>query len=193
MDHVTNRSYEQMKSILKAVTNLFHKSKSSTSISPCLTASSGDVIQQFREEALEAHNVRRTKHLVPPLVLNDDLNEYAQNWAEHLVKSNTFQHSNCMLRSDRLGENVANKWSSEGADLSGEEVTEMWYSEISNYSFSGSNSQNTGHFTQVVWKSTREMGIGKAKGNDGKVIVVANYRPPGNLMGSFNENVFPTE
>lgn len=98
-----------------------------------------------------------------------------------------------MLKSERIGENVANKWSSEGADMSGEEVTEMWYSEISNYSFSGGNSQNTGHFTQVVWKSTQEMGIGKAKSDDGKVIVVANYRPPGNMMGMFNENVLPAK
>lgn len=35
------------------------------------------------------------------------------------------------------------------------------------------------------------MGIGKAKTSGGKVIVVANYRPAGNLVGSFVENVAP--
>ena len=49
-----------------------------------------------------------------------------------------------------------------------------------------------GHFTQVVWKGSKELGIGKAvKGN--KVFVVASYRPPGNYAGRFKENVFPPQ
>lgn len=47
-----------------------------------------------------------------------------------------------------------------------------------------------GHFTQVVWKGTREMGIGKAKKDD-RVVVVANYRPAGNCIGFYAKNVFP--
>ena len=35
------------------------------------------------------------------------------------------------------------------------------------------------------------MGIGKAKTSGGKVLVVANYRPAGNVVGHFRENVFP--
>ena len=46
-----------------------------------------------------------------------------------------------------------------------------------------------GHFTQVVWKSSREAGFGKAKTKDGKCFVVGSYRPAGNLIGSFVENV----
>ena len=47
-----------------------------------------------------------------------------------------------------------------------------------------------GHFTQVVWKSTKQLGIGKAvKGN--KVYIVANYRPPGNCAAFFKDNVMP--
>lgn len=49
----------------------------------------------------------------------------------------------------------------------------------------------SGHFTQVVWKDSKEFGIGKAITRDGKVIIVGQYKPAGNLMGAFQENVFP--
>ena len=48
-----------------------------------------------------------------------------------------------------------------------------------------------GHFTQVVWKGSQDVGVGKATARDGKVIVVANYRPAGNMMGRFSDNVLP--
>ena len=47
-----------------------------------------------------------------------------------------------------------------------------------------------GHFTQVVWKASKEFGVGKAKTRDGKWFVVANYYPAGNVQGSYAENVF---
>lgn len=52
-------------------------------------------------------------------------------------------------------------------------------------------SEHAGHFSQVVWKSSKEFGIGKAVTKDGKVIIVGNYKPPGNMSGNFPENVFP--
>ena len=42
----------------------------------------------------------------------------------------------------------------------------------------------------MVWKGSREFGIGKAKGRDGKLIIVGSYFPAGNMMGQFKENVF---
>ena len=48
-----------------------------------------------------------------------------------------------------------------------------------------------GHFTQMVWKGSKEMGIGKAKTSGNKCIVVASYRPAGNIVGHFMENVAP--
>ena len=43
----------------------------------------------------------------------------------------------------------------------------------------------------MVWKGSKEMGIGKAKTSGGKAIVVASYRPAGNFVGKFMENVAP--
>ena len=49
-----------------------------------------------------------------------------------------------------------------------------------------------GRFTQVVWKGSREIGIGRAFAENGQtVFVVCNYLPVGNVMGRFKENVFP--
>ena len=54
----------------------------------------------------------------------------------------------------------------------------------------------TGHFTQVVWKGSLKLGIGKATGKIDEQAktwqctwVVGRYSPAGNLVGSFQENV----
>lgn len=49
-----------------------------------------------------------------------------------------------------------------------------------------------GHFTQVVWKSSEEVGVGLA--TDGNtVFVVGQYKPAGNISspGYFKDNVLP--
>lgn len=51
--------------------------------------------------------------------------------------------------------------------------------------------QFLGHFTQLIWASSCDIGIGIARSRTGKVMVVANYRPPGNISGQFQENVLP--
>jgi Cysteine-rich secretory protein family len=53
--------------------------------------------------------------------------------------------------------------------------------------------ENVGHFTQVVWKSSKELGVGKAKSRSGRIYVVANYYPPGNYQGQFAQNVLPPQ
>ena len=50
-----------------------------------------------------------------------------------------------------------------------------------------------GRFTQVVWKGSREIGIGRAFADNGQtVFVVCNYLPAGNVIGHFKENVLPS-
>ncbi|XP_052789177.1 uncharacterized protein LOC128223804 isoform X2 [Mya arenaria] len=149
-------------------------------------------IKDFIDEAVKVHNELRSKHGASKLKHAKDLSEFAQKWAENLASKNAFQHSDCMLGGERIGENICCKWSSTGADYTGREACEQWYSEISKHDFSTEpRSLGSGHFTQMVWKGSREMGIGKAKTSNGKVIVVANYRPAGNIVGHFVENVAP--
>jgi len=71
-------------------------------------------------------------------------------------------------------------------------ATQNWYDEIGQYNYTyGGFSMNTGHFTQVVWKGTKEVGFGKATSNSNVVFVVANYFPAGNMQGQFQKNVSP--
>ncbi len=75
----------------------------------------------------------------------------------------------------------------------GKQPTDSWYSEIKYYDFNqGGFSMQTGHFTQLVWKDTKKVGAGLAyNGDRTKAYVVAQYAPPGNYEGEYEENVLP--
>ena len=48
------------------------------------------------------------------------------------------------------------------------------------------------HFTQVVWKESTVLGIGRAEVQQHGMkcaYIVGRYKPTGNILGSFNENV----
>lgn len=47
----------------------------------------------------------------------------AQKWADKLAEINTLKHSDYTHKGDQLGENIASKWSSTGADYTGQ----YWY------------------------------------------------------------------
>lgn len=70
---------------------------------------------------------------------------------------------------------------------------QMWYDEVSYYNYSEPGfSSATGHFTQVVWKSSLTFGFG-AITIDGFTAGVGLYNPPGNYLGQFPENVLPPD
>jgi hypothetical protein len=73
----------------------------------------------------------------------------------------------------------------------GKEMTETWYNECKKYDYRNPSYQpGTGHFTQVVWKGSQEVGFAQAKGTS-MSFAVAMYYPPGNYVGDFDKNVFP--
>lgn len=67
------------------------------------------------------------------------------------------------------------------------------YDEYKDYDFRRGGWQGgTGHFTQVVWKDSKELGMGRAKTGDGRLtFVVGRYRPAGNVINFMQDNVFP--
>jgi glioma pathogenesis-related protein 2 len=140
----------------------------------------------FRAAALKQHNIYRAKHGVPPLVLSTQLNDVAQHYAEQLARINQLVHSN----NTHFGENLYAFGPSGQALPRPETVVDRWYSEIQNYNFDKPGFHTgTGHFTQLVWKSSKELGMGIAQAADGTWYVVANYSPPGNISGQFPLNV----
>merc|ERR1711971_1264935 len=74
-------------------------------------------------------------------------------------------------------------------------AVDNWYSEIKDYTYGkepSTGGSEIGHFTQVVWKGSTEVGVGVAQ-EGSTVVVVANYSPPGNVRGQYAENVPPPQ
>ncbi len=62
-----------------------------------------------------------------------------------------------------------------------------WFSEKSKYN--PLKPELTLHFTQVVWKLTKQLGFGACNITNGGVLFVANYYPRGNYKDQFAQNV----
>ena len=77
-------------------------------------------------------------------------------------------------------------------------ATTFWYNAAEDYDYSKPGfSQKTGSFTQLIWKSSKGLGVGCAARN-GFAVFVALYSPTGNMLalGSdpnyfFRQNVLP--
>lgn len=121
---------------------------------------------------LELHNQARADVGVQPLEWSSKIASYAQNWADHVASRGTFDHSG-----GRYGENMA------GA--SGlREAVDSWLEEKAAYRGGplGANWSQCGHYTQMVWRTTRYVGCGKASGTDYEIWVCC-YDPAGNVRG----------
>ncbi|XP_071502492.1 Golgi-associated plant pathogenesis-related protein 1-like [Diadema antillarum] len=144
---------------------------------------------KFRRDALKAHNKYRAEHGAPALKIDSKINKYAQKWAETCAKKSQLAH-----RSEhQYGENIHYAFDSRGTEnITGEMASKAFYDEINNYNFSNPGfTSGTGHFTQLVWKSSLRVGIGVAVNpqNKNQVFSVFNYEPAGNVQGQFPENV----
>ncbi len=143
------------------------------------------VTKEEGQAALDFHNKVRSDVGAPALIWSPELAKYAQEWADHLAKQG------CKMQHrpregqwvQKYGENIF--WG-KGMDYSALDASKSWYSEIEDYTYEKVNDSNwnkTGHYTQMVWKNTTQVGIAVAKCSDGAIIIVANYNPPGNYMG----------
>ena len=62
---------------------------------------------------------------VDPVKHNKELSALAQEWAQKLAADGKLSHSNASYKGKELGENVASKWSSAGADYTGIKCREV--------------------------------------------------------------------
>lgn len=139
--------------------------------------------QDLAQIVLARHNALRALHCAPALRWDETLAATAQATAQAMIDRCVLHHSN-----NGLGENLA--MGTTGAYPPGSQV-QSWYDEFKNYNFANPVfGMNTGHFTQVVWKSTTAVGCGVAH-CQGQELLVCNYSPPGNFTGQFQQNVPP--
>ncbi|MBF6352904.1 secretion protein [Nocardia flavorosea] len=142
----------------------------------------------YRAEMLELHNNFRATHHAPGLQLDEKLNRLAEDWAQRLAATHTFEHR----PDNEFGENLYMMRGNGGAFAGAESAFRAWADEeeaVYDYNKPGF-SMETGHFTQVVWKATERLGVARAcNPESGETYVVANYDPAGNYEGRFPENV----
>ncbi|VDK32222.1 unnamed protein product [Taenia asiatica] len=162
---------------------------------------------EFSEEMLKLHNRYRRLHGAPDLVLNSRLNTMAQEWADFLVDEICLSNSGFTIDGVRLGENITSRWSNGELEESASDVVSNWYQESSRFKYGREpvSIQGIGNFTQMVWASSRNLGVGRAiriARNDestekppnplsSKIVVVCFYFPPGNVATYFTDNVHP--
>jgi len=134
---------------------------------------------------LSSHNAERLRLGLPPLKWNPALASDAGKWARVLAARGELRHADHAERKGH-GENLwmgtAGAWNAEG-------MVEMFLDERRHFrpaafpdvSRTGQWS-DVGHYTQIVWRDTREVGcaIDRAKGLD---VLVCRYFPAGNVMG----------
>lgn len=127
-------------------------------------------------QILAAHNRLRASLGIPPLEWSKQLAALARQWAEELLANGTFRP-----RGDhKFGENL---FEMGGRAATPQEVVNAWASEARNYDYRTNRcSARCGHYKQVVWRDTRSVGCGVARGS-GREVWVCNYDPLGNLNG----------
>lgn len=128
---------------------------------------------------VERHNYYRSKVGSPPIKWNDSLAMFAQSWADHLAKTCDFEHSDA-----DYGENIY--WSSAPADEI--KVVDKWASEEKYFNHNDptyyrNTSSKSGHYSQVIWAKSTELGAGYANCKNGSQIWVCVYNPAGNMIG----------
>lgn len=138
------------------------------------------VTEEEQNIIVTLHNTYRAQHCVPPLTWSDELAASAQQWANKCGKTHGAH--------GKFGENLA--W---GASRTASNAVDDWYKEASRYNYGKPGFvHGIGHFTQMIWKNTKQVGCGFTRCNS-KVgrLLVCRYAPAGNWSSQFRQNVPP--
>ncbi len=137
------------------------------------------------ERILIAHNQERAQLGLEPLAWDPALAQAAQRWADYLASSGRFEHAP-ENRRDPEGENL---WAGTKGYFGPEAMVGAWIREkqyfragvFPNNSVTG-RVEDVGHYTQLVWRATRDVGCAEASSGR-EDILVCRYAEAGNYRG----------
>ena len=152
--------------------------------------------KQLFAGTLASHNRVRAKHGLQPLKWSNKLAKYSQQWADHLGRDQSCKMYH-RSGSPPYGENLYISspiiWKSEGREVSRERnrvsirnVVKVWTDEERWYNYRTNScrpGKQCGHYTQVVWRETTEVGCAVKFCGDKSQNWVCSYNPPGNYTG----------
>ncbi len=136
---------------------------------------------------LSSHNQWRSKTGVPALKWSNDLTVSAKKWADQLAQSGCkMKHS-----TGAHGENIYWAGAAQRTDgtssmqnITEQNVVDAWGNEVQDYEYASNSCHGVcGHYTQVVWKNTSEVGCGMAVCSDKAQLWVCQYTSRGNMVG----------
>lgn len=134
---------------------------------------------------LDAHNAERAEFGVLPLSWSEELESEARAWAEGLARDEIMRHSSY----DERGGKGENLWMGTAGFYTAEQMIGH-FAEEKQYFYQGRFPEvsttgdwgDVGHYTQMVWPGTREVGCALARGVNYDFLV-CRYYPSGNRMG----------
>jgi pathogenesis-related protein 1 len=144
-----------------------------------------------KAEIVAAHNNWRSQVNIPGVKWSPKLEGTSQSYAETLKSTQACNLSHS--QASDYGENLF--WASPTSYSDGRsevqtvtptQVVDDWGSEQADYDASSNTcawGKACGHYTQMVWKNTTEVGCGKAVCPDNSQIWVCHYQPAGNYIG----------
>lgn len=142
-------------------------------------------------EALAAHNRWRARVSVPPLVWSEALAQSSARWAAQLDQGGQcrMEHSDV----PDLGENLywasPIRWSTgltTVQEVRPAFVVDVWGRESADFQFDANSclpGRACGHYTQIVWRTTREVGCALRVCSAKDQVWVCQYQPAGNVFG----------
>ncbi|KAI1334602.1 PR-1-like protein [Xylariaceae sp. FL0016] len=130
----------------------------------------------FTSAILNSTNTYRTAYNASSVRWNDTLEAYA---SDYLNSTCDFAHSG-----GPYGENLAIGCANASS------CVEAWGNEAEDYSFKNPGfKEKTGHFSQLVWKDTTDVGCGRRICGDQGWYLACEYWPRGNVIGAFEDEV----
>jgi hypothetical protein len=153
---------------------------------PLLAGATGR-LSSLDQRLLAAHNRERTDAGLPAMRWNPALAQDAAQWGEELAAIDDIEHSPDNPEDDEpQGENL---WLGTSGYFTPEQMVGMWVEEKRHFvprpiplSSRTGNFADVGHYTQVMWRDTRQVGCALAKGQENEILV-CRYSAAGNVEG----------